>query len=211
MNGAFESPHDEIGSPGRTANAKPTVSLTNVVASLPENTVTTPRIKVADIVVTDDGIGRNLVNLSGPDSGFFELDGTSLYLKAGTSLDFESKTSYAVTISVDDQTIAGSPDASTPYTLAVTNVNEPPTAHDDSFTGNQSSPKVIPAAALLANDTDPDAGTTLTVVAGGFSNVVGGNRRPERRERRLHADLRVQRNGGFKYTVSDGALSSRPP
>ena len=34
--------------------------------------------------------------LTGADAAFFEIVGNALYLKAGTALDFESKSSYAV-------------------------------------------------------------------------------------------------------------------
>ena len=46
------------------------------------------------------------------------------YIKAGTVLDFETKTSYSVTINVDDLSVGGTPDASVPFALAVTDVNE---------------------------------------------------------------------------------------
>ena len=42
--------------------------------------------------------------MTGADAGSFEVDGTGLYLKAGTTLDFETKTSYSVTVNVDDPT-----------------------------------------------------------------------------------------------------------
>jgi hypothetical protein len=37
------------------------------------------------------------------DAAFFEIAGSALYLKAGTVLDYESKTSYAVAVTVDGQ------------------------------------------------------------------------------------------------------------
>src|SRR5262249_30973602 len=51
-----------------------------------------------------------------------------LYIKAGTILDFETKTSYAVTVNVDDPTLGGPTDASTTFTLSVTDeaVETPP-------------------------------------------------------------------------------------
>jgi hypothetical protein len=48
----------------------------------------------------------------------------ALYLKVGTVLDFESKSSYAVAVTDDDPTLGGTPDAiSTTYTLNVSNVS----------------------------------------------------------------------------------------
>ena len=112
-------------------NAPPTaVSLTNITSALAEDTDTTSRVKVADIVVTDDGLGTNTLVLSGSEAGFFEIDGTELYLKAGTSLDYESKTQFNLTIEVDDTTVGATPDANTAFSLQITDVaeNTPPTS-----------------------------------------------------------------------------------
>jgi uncharacterized protein YjiK len=109
-------------------NQAPTaVVLINQVMSIAENTNTATRIKVADVGITDDGLGTNLLTLTGPDASFFEADDSGLYIKAGTALDYETKTSYGVTINVDDTTVGGTPDASAPFVLAVTDVvNENP-------------------------------------------------------------------------------------
>ena len=40
--------------------------------------------------------------VDGADAALFEIDGTELFLKAGTSLDFESDASLDVTVVVDD-------------------------------------------------------------------------------------------------------------
>lgn len=105
------------------------VVLTNTVGSIDENTATASHIKVADIAVIDDAFGANTLGLTGADAAFFEIVGTSLYLKAGTALDFETKASYAVAVTVDDPDQGGTPDAtSATYTLAVADVNEAPTA-----------------------------------------------------------------------------------
>ncbi|MBM0743479.1 ExeM/NucH family extracellular endonuclease [Phormidium sp. CLA17] len=193
-----------------TNQAPTAVTFSNPVATLAENTSTTTRIQVATVNLTDDGFGTNVLSLSGTDSSFFELDGSALFLKANTSLNFEDKFSYAVTVAVDDASVGITPDASANFTLAVTNVNEAPIANNDSgFTANQSMAKLISIATLLANDTDPDANPTLSILPDGFSDVVGGT---------------VALNGGnvvftpgssfsgpanFKYTLSDGSLTSQ--
>jgi len=97
----------------------PLLGLANPILFLPENTSTVTRIKMADVIITDDGLGINSLTLSGADADFFELDGTTLYLKAGTVLDFETKISYAMTVHVDDATIGGSPDDSVDFTLTI--------------------------------------------------------------------------------------------
>src|SRR5262249_14945588 len=109
-------------------NQAPTgLVLNNQITSIAENTSTASRIKVADVALVDDGLGTNNFTVTGADAGSFEVDNLGLYLKAGTVLDFETKTSYSVTVAVDDPTVGGSPDASAPFTLHVTDVaNEGP-------------------------------------------------------------------------------------
>ena len=72
-------------------NEPPTVSLTNTVTTLAEDTDTATRMKVADIVVTDDALGTNVLSLSGADAALFEIDGGVLYLKAGAVLDYRDE------------------------------------------------------------------------------------------------------------------------
>ena len=55
--------------------------------------------------------------MTGPDAALFEVDSTGLYIKAGTVLDFETKTSYSVTVNVDDPTVGATPDATAAYAL----------------------------------------------------------------------------------------------
>lgn len=108
-------------------NEIPSISLTNVVTTVAENTSTANRIKVADIVVSDDALGQNGLTVTGADASLFQIDGRALFLRAGTALNFESKSSYSVSVSIDDPTIGTSPDDTENYTLTVTDVNEPPT------------------------------------------------------------------------------------
>ena len=108
-------------------NQPPTVGLINAMTTLPEDVDTSRAIKVADIVVTDDGRGENTLSLSGGDAEMFEIIGTELRLIAGTSLDFETKPSLDVTVEVDDVAIGSTPDDAAPLSIAITDVNEPPT------------------------------------------------------------------------------------
>ena len=108
-------------------NQPPTVRLINAVTTLPEDVDTSRAIKVADIVITDDGRGENILSLSGADAEMFEIIGTELRLIAGTSLDFETKPNLDVTVEVDDVAIGSTPDDVAPLLIAITDVNEPPT------------------------------------------------------------------------------------
>jgi|GEM_PF-1937287 len=141
---------------------------TNNIALLAENTNTSSRIMVADFAVSDDAIGSNSISLQGVDAAAFEVDGTALFLKAGTSLNYETKSAYAVTVLVSDSTIVGSSPVSTGYSLAVTDLNEAPTAVELSATAFNEN---IPASSLVAilSSGDPDSlpqSYTYALVAG---------------------------------------------
>ena len=90
-------------------NDAPTVSLSNLTATLSEDADTSSAIKIADIVITDDALGTNNLTLAGADAASFEIVGSELRLKAGTALNFETKASFDVTVQVDDAAIPGSP------------------------------------------------------------------------------------------------------
>jgi len=118
--GDFDHPQLWVYAPSHVPNQAPTgVVLSDTVEELEENTSTAVRIKVADVLVLDDELGANDLAVTGPDAGFFEIDDTGLHLKAGTPLDFQTKASYTVTVTVDDPTVGGSPDATAPYTLII--------------------------------------------------------------------------------------------
>ncbi len=98
------------------------VTLQNTIVSLPENASTSAATKLADIVISDDIFGTNALSLSGADAANFEIVGTELRLKAGTKIDFEARTSFAITVQVDDPAVGASPDASTNLKLSITDV-----------------------------------------------------------------------------------------
>ncbi|MDX2287194.1 MAG: malectin domain-containing carbohydrate-binding protein, partial [Hyphomicrobiaceae bacterium] len=144
-------------------NAAPTaVTVTPVLTQVAENASTAAAIKVADIAVTDDGLGTNVLTLVGADAGLFEIVGTELRLKAGTVLDFETNPSLDVNVQVDDATIGATPDASAAFTLAVTDLAE--LASDlISFGRVQLAPGVTPSTAQNELGTDDVGGTTAIV------------------------------------------------
>ncbi|EMI54401.1 outer membrane adhesin like protein [Rhodopirellula sallentina SM41] len=110
-------------------NEAPSVSLTPVVTTIDENTDTSAPIVVATITIDDDDLGSESVTLDGADAGAFEIVGNDLRLRAGTDLDFETKSSFDVTVTVDDATLGGTPDDSAAFTLTVADVNDPATGN----------------------------------------------------------------------------------
>lgn len=112
-------------------NELPTVQLANVVNSLAEDVDTSESIRIAEINVTDDALGTNVLTLSGTDAANFEIVETAgvyeLHLLAGANLDFETQDSFAVSVQVDDPQIGGTPDDTVSHTVSVIDVNEPAT------------------------------------------------------------------------------------
>lgn len=127
-NGGGDANHPQLWvfAPQSTPDEAPTaVTLANQTTSLPEDSSTASRIKVAEPNVTDpDGFGENKLSVTGPDASSFEVDSNGLYLKAGTTLNAATKSSYQVSVAVDDPAVGGSPDAtSAPLTLTITPVS----------------------------------------------------------------------------------------
>ena len=145
-------------------NEAPTaVVLSNTLTNIDENSNTALHIKVADISVTDDALGTNVLSLSGADALSFEIVGNALYLKAGVTLDYETKTSYAVSVNVNDATVGGNPDATQSFTLTVNNLPEGVAATDLKFTANSVSGNSLPTGVVGSFAlTDPDGGGAHT-------------------------------------------------
>lgn len=121
--GGIDYPQLWVYAPSSEANQAPTeVTVNNAVTLIKENTSTASRLKLGEIVVIDDGLGQNQLSVSGDDAAFFQIDGTELYLVAGTKLDFETKNRYSVTIEVDDASVGATPDASVAFAFDVSDV-----------------------------------------------------------------------------------------
>ncbi|MUG95830.1 hypothetical protein F7734_27115 [Scytonema sp. UIC 10036] len=177
-------------------NQAPTaVTLSNITNTLAENLDTSTRIKVADISITDDGLGTNVLSLSGTDANFFEIDASVLYLKAGTTLNFEAKNSYAATVAVDDTAVGGTPDASQLFTLSITNVNEAATISGTATASVTEDLGVVNGNLSATGNltvTDPDAGESKfnTTVTSANDNL---------------GSLTITEAGAFTYTVANNS------
>jgi hypothetical protein len=161
-------------------NLPPTgVALNNAVTGLEENTPTLAAIKLADIAISDDALGSNTISLTGADAAFFEVVGSGLFLKAGTSLNYEAKASYGVTVSVSDPTVAGSVPVTASYALAITDVNEAPTAVvlNNAVTGLEENTPTLAAIKLadiaISDDALGSNTISLTGADAAFFEVVG--------------------------------------
>jgi hypothetical protein len=106
---AFSSAIFSSGITVTAVNDVPTVSLANVTTTFAEDLDLSSRVKVADIVITDDGQGTNVLSLTGTDAALFEIIGTELFLKAGASLNFKTTPLLDVTVEVNDPALAATP------------------------------------------------------------------------------------------------------
>ncbi len=163
-------------------NTAPTLSLSNYTASMNElhqTTLSTAQV-MATISIADDGIGTNTLSLSGSDAGYFQIVGNELRLRAGVMLDFEYKSSYTVTVNVDDGTVGGTPDSSQSFTLNLTDVND---ALDD--LDNPSLPGATTGTSgndRFEDDKQPDddiynglGGDDTIIGSGGTDTLAGGS------------------------------------
>ena len=165
-----------------------------------------------------DGATYTLVAGAGStDNASFQITGTNLETSA--VLDFETKASYDIRVRVTD---TGGLTSEATFTIQVDDVNDAPVAGDDTFTGAIGNTKATagtvattgPKVALtgnlpLANDTDQDPGSVLTIVAGTFATNRGGSVTiaadgsfvylPKAGDKSL--------SDHFDYTVRDGVLS----
>jgi hypothetical protein len=166
-------------------NQAPTVvSVTPNPVTIAENTPVPANLLVGTITITDDGLGTNNLSLAGPDASFFTIVENGLYLVAGTSLNFEAKSSYTVTVQVDDPAVGSTPDATTSFTLNVTDLNEAPTGITLSSTTIAENAGVnAPVGDFSTNDPDANNTFTYTLVEGdgdtdnGAFNISGNTLR----------------------------------
>ncbi|MFA7278564.1 MAG: VCBS domain-containing protein [Sterolibacterium sp.] len=142
----------------------------------------------APVAVADSGSQKNnevksyavLANDTDVDTGaVLSLAGASVAAGSGSvhvvggqiqfdpGQDFKTLRLNDTTVVNIDYTVADDHGAQASSTLAVTVIgtNTPPTAVADTLTTNEDTPLAFNAAALLANDTDPDAGDTKSVVS----------------------------------------------
>lgn len=159
----LNSTSDDLTITVEDANDAPTaVSLSNI-AVVAENADTSARTKVADIAVIDDALGTNSLSLDGTDAALFEIDGAGLYLKAGVTLDFETKPTLDVRIVAQDKALGASTPVEKSLSLTMNDVNEAPriTALGGAATATVSIAENTRAVAALTA-LDQDVGSILT-------------------------------------------------
>ena len=142
--------------------------------SIAENTGSGVSIGTA-VAATDADSGDTLTyTLGGTDAAAFGIDSTTGQLRTSAALDYETKTSYSVIVTVSDGTLTDS----ITVTINVTNVNEnnAPVFTDGASTtrsiAENTGSGVSIGTAVAA--TDADSGDTLTYTLGGTDAAAFG-------------------------------------
>ena len=146
-----------------TNNAPSFTDGTTATRSVSENTASGQNIGAA-VAATDADSNTLTYTLGGTDAASFSIVSTSGKLQTSAALDYETKTSYSVTLTVSD----GSLTDSINVTINVTDVNEAPVFTNNSFTYtiDMSTATVGDNIDDALTATDPD-GDMLTFSVGG--------------------------------------------
>ncbi|QDS96627.1 hypothetical protein FF011L_54390 [Roseimaritima multifibrata] len=188
-------------------NTAPTLTLDSTSLTTQEDTDVSSAVLITNITVNDDGNGTNSLQLSGTDAAHFQIIGSALYLRSGTVLDYESKTSYSVTVSVDDTTVGGSPDDSETFTLTIGDVNEAPVLQNDAYSLAEGGSRVVPiGTGVLGNDSDVDGDTLTASLVSGPANAASFTLNADGSFSYTH-DGSETATDQFTYQVSDGTVT----
>ena len=107
-------------------NNPPVFPSGTITRSVAENTASGQNVG-APVAATDDDDGDTLTySLEGTDGGSFTIDSTSGQIQTSAALNYEAKSSYSVTVKVNDGTV----NVAKAVTISVTDVDEPPGTPD---------------------------------------------------------------------------------
>ena len=144
--------------PGPGTNHAPAFAEVTASRSVAENALANAAVGVP-VTATDSDSGDTLsYTISGD---LFTVDSASgqIRVKAADTLDHETAERHTVTVTASD---ASNATAGITVTIEVSDVNEAPEAKADSVAATEDQPVVID---VLLNDSDPDAGDTLTLLS----------------------------------------------
>ena len=168
--------------------------------SVSENAL--PGAKVGVPVIATDVDGDLLgYRLQGAPEFEIDEDTGQIQVAPGVTLDRERTPSYEVTVTASDG--KGGTDSIT-VTINVSNVNEAPTAVNDTATTDEDQSVRID---VLANDTDPDTERAALTVSVGRQPLNGTASVESDRTITYTPNANFAGENSFTYSVSDGSLS----
>ncbi len=160
-------------------NEAPTLEMSAVAFILPEDS--TSQFVMAQITITDDALGTNILSLHGEDAALFEVVGTALLLRANSPLDFETNPQLDVIVQLDDPDVGTTPDAALELAFFVTDVNEAPDVQvdlADSVPLDENTDTSIPILVGAISIVDDALGTNTLSLSGtdaSLFEIVGSN------------------------------------
>ncbi|MEZ5944657.1 MAG: M36 family metallopeptidase [Planctomycetaceae bacterium] len=152
--------------------ALPTIDPMNVVTSLPEDTVTSPPVRVADLGIALNGSPFVARTLTGPDAALFIIVGDQLFLRDGVALDHETKPQLEVTVQIDDPARGTTPDDEATLIIDITDVNEAPVVTPATFTIPEHTANTTVLGTISSTDEDqPPQNLTYSITGGNTGNA----------------------------------------
>ena len=182
---------------------------TSTTRSIAENTAAGVSIGTA-ITATDTNNDILTYTLSGTEASAFSIDSSTGQLQTKSALDYETKRSYIVTITVSDGTLTDT----TSVTINVTDIDETPANRAPVLTEGASTTRTIAentaaganiGTAVAATDADND---TLTYTLGGTDAAsfnIGST--TGQLQTKASLDYETKRTYTVTITVSDGSLT----
>ena len=194
-----------------TNNAPTFTDGSSTIRSVPENTAADVNIGIP-VVATDVDSGTTLIyTLGGPSASSFDIEPLSGQLQTKRALDYETRASYTVTVTVSD----GSLTDEITVTITVTDVPESPTNSAPVFTAGSSTTRSIAEntragvnISTPVSATDADSGDTLTYSLGGpDASAFDIGRTSGQLRTRTALDYETKNTYTVTVTVTDGSLS----
>ena len=190
----------EVSMTIRSVNDAPAFAAVPAERSVSENA--SPGAKVGDPVIATDVDGDLLgYRLQGAPEFEIDEDTGQIRVAPGITLDRERTPSYEVTVTATDRSNASD---SITVTINVSNVNEAPTAVNDTATTDEDQSVRID---VLANDTDPDTERAALTVSVLRDPLDGTARVESDRTITYTPNANFAGENSFTYSVSDGSLS----
>ena len=188
------------------ANNDPVFTETSpATRSIAENT--TSDVNIGSAVSATDADNDTLTyGLTGTDASVFSIDNSNGQLQTSDSLDYETKSSYSVTVTVSD--VNGGSD-SIVVTINVTDVNEAPVFSDDTTTTRAIAENVGANINIgtAVKATDPDTDDSLTYTLGGTDAVSFAiDDKTGQLKTKAALDFETKISYTVTVSVSDGSL-----
>lgn len=192
-----------------TASVEVTVNLTIGGVNDPPVAVDDARSTNEDVALTLSGaaLTSNDLDVDGQTLLVSEVSNASsgTVVLAGGVITFTPSPNFFGTATFDYTVTDGAASDTATVTVTVVSVDDPPIAVADSASTAEDTPIILSTATLLANDSDVEGAALIFM---GASAAVGGSLSVSAGDVTFTPSPNFTGTGTFRYTVSDGALSS---